>query len=157
MSTRSLYEPLLSGACPERLKKALHGLTTGDLALTLAFQSDDEIRALATHNGHEYGINLTVHGAVCSCRDHVFRGARCKHLLALALTLLAQDAEQEMEAKTVHLMWNSGEILCGSSLTPSTRFWRNWTLNALNWSDLVCQDCVEAWLHPTAPAVQVAA
>jgi hypothetical protein len=52
----------------------------------------------------------------------------------------------------LHLMWESGEILCGCELTPSTRFWRRWTLNALNWSDLVCQPCVQTWTQPQQPA-----
>ena len=57
-------------------------------------------------------------------------------------------------------------ISCGSPvtfsaaipLTPTSRFWRRWTLNALNWSDIVCQPCVATWTHPTAlPALREAA
>ena len=40
------------------------------------------------------------------------------------------------------------------TLYSPTRYWLNWTLNALNWSDLVCPACIHAW---TNPAVKVAA
>jgi hypothetical protein len=46
-------------------------------------------------------------------------------------------------------MWNDGTVLCGHE--QPKRFWMNWTLNALNWSDIVCQPCVDRWLHPTEP------
>jgi hypothetical protein len=46
---------------------------------------------------------------------------------------------------SIHLMWNDGRILCG--IHQPTRFWLNWTLNALNWSDM-CPACVHAWVHP---------
>ena len=55
-------------------------------------------------------------------------------------------------------MWETGDLLCGHTLTPTSRFWRRWTLNALNWSDIVCQPCVATWTHPTAlPALREAA
>jgi hypothetical protein len=44
-------------------------------------------------------------------------------------------------------MWNDGTVLCGQS--QPKRFWMNWTMNALNWSDIVCQACVQTWLHPS--------
>jgi hypothetical protein len=46
-------------------------------------------------------------------------------------------------------MWPDGTVLCGHDQLK--RFWQNWTMNALNWSDLVCQACVDRWLHPVAP------
>jgi hypothetical protein len=43
-------------------------------------------------------------------------------------------------------MWNDGTVLCGRERPK--RFWQNWTYNALNWTDLVCQPCVHVWLAP---------
>src|SRR5262245_55469996 len=46
----------------------------------------------------------------------------------------------------IHLMWPDDTVLCGA-VTPK-RFWKNWSLNALNWPDLVCAQCVQVWLTP---------
>jgi len=43
-------------------------------------------------------------------------------------------------------MTNSGVVLCGA--VRPRRVWLNWTLNAANWTDLVCQRCVRVWKQP---------
>jgi hypothetical protein len=136
----------LRATTPDRREKAETGLTDGTLTVTLTRQTETEIRALVKNgDGKEYGVTLTEGLTTCSCKDALYRGAICKHALAACFFCLQQYQPAE---DRIHLMWNSGEILCG--LSEPKRFWRNWSLNALNWSDLVCQPCVHAWTHPTA-------
>jgi hypothetical protein len=139
----------LREATPERHKLAVQGLRDGSLTITLTRQTDAEIRAIVKNgDGIEYGVTITEHGAFCSCKDALYRGVTCKHQLALCVFCLQKNETTE---DRIHLMWNSGEILCG--FTQPKRFWQNWTLNALNWSDLVCQPCVHAWTHPAVAEV----
>ena|SRR2546423_185459 len=136
---------ILRESTPERHQKAVHGLRDGTLTVSLTRQTDAEIRALVRNgDGIEYGVTLTEHGACCSCKDALYRGAICKHALAVCISRLQQNNPAE---DRIHLMWSDGHILCGA--TAVKRFWQNWTLNALNWNDLVCQPCVHAWTHPT--------
>ena len=128
----------------DRQRKAIEGLADGSLTVTLTRQTEAEIRALVKNgDGIEYGVTLTEAGTFCSCKDALYRAATCKHALAACLFCLHQ---YETTDDRIHLMWRSGEILCG--VATAQRFWRNWTLNALNWNDLVCQPCVHAWTHP---------
>jgi hypothetical protein len=62
----------------------------------------------------------------------------------LCVHILQQNEQPE---DRIHLMWSDGTVLCGQE--QPKRFWQNWTLNALNWSDIVCQSCVDRWMHPT--------
>lgn len=96
-------------------------------------------------DSREYGVTLTEAVATCSCKDALSRGVVCKHSIATALFCLQQPDPHD---DRIHLMWNRGEILCGKTLTPTTRFWLRWTLNAMNWTDIICQPCVRAWTHP---------
>lgn len=153
----SILLPLLKGADPQRHAKAVSGLADGSLRITLTHQSDREIRAIVRHrDGQAYGVCLTDHHAFCGCPDHTWRsGVVCKHALAVAAFCL-QPAPVVVEP--IHLMLDDCTILCGHTLTARSRWWRRWTLNALNWSDLVCQACVRQWTNPTArPALRVAA
>jgi predicted ABC-type ATPase len=128
----------------DRQRKAIEGLTDGSLTITLTRQTEAEIRALVKNgDGIEYGVTLTEHGAFCSCKDALYRGGVCKHAVATCVFCLQHT---EPADDRIHLMWSNGGILCGA--TAVKRFWQNWTLNALNWSDLMCQPCVHAWTHP---------
>lgn len=138
-----LFSPLRDVSI-DRHNKAVHGLKDGTLIVTLTRQTDAEIRALVRNgDGFSRGVTLTEHGTFCSCPDALYRGIVCKHAVAVSVFCLQHHTPTE---DRIHLMWNSGEILCGA--THPQRFWQNWTLNALNWSDLVCQPCVHAWLNP---------
>jgi predicted nucleic acid-binding Zn finger protein len=135
----------LRSATPERHQLAVKGLRDGTFTVTIAFRTEQEIRALVKNgDGHEYGVNLSARGNFCSCKDALYRGATCKHQLALAVHVLQQN---EQAQDRVHLMFPDGAAaLCGEQ--KPRRVWQRWTLNALHWSDLVCQQCVQAWLHP---------
>lgn len=142
----SLLLPLLRESTIERHNADARGFVDGTFTITLTRRTESEIRALVTNgDGLEYGVTLTEHGPFCSCRDALYRGTICKHAIAVSLFCLQ---EQEAEKNRIHLMWESGALLCGHTPTPPTRFWRRWTLNALNWTDLVCQLCVQTWTHP---------
>jgi hypothetical protein len=134
----------LRSATPARHQLAVRGLQDGTFILTIAFRSETEIRAIVRNgDGAEYGVTLSDHGNFCSCKDALYRGATCKHQLALCVYVLQQN---ETTADKIHLMWPDGAVLCGHD--QPKRFWQNWTYNALNWTDLVCQPCVQRWLHP---------
>jgi hypothetical protein len=139
---------ILREATPDCHNKAVQGLKDGSLTMTLTRQTDAEIRALVKNgDGIEYGVTLTGHGAFCSCKDALYRGRACKHALAVCLSRLQRH---DPVADRIHLMWPDGHILCG--VTGVKRFWLNWTLNALNWSDIVCQACVQTWTRPAVAA-----
>jgi hypothetical protein len=93
-------------------------------------------------------VTFTEHDHFCSCKDALFRGSVCKHQLAVCISCLQQV---EPVQDKIHLMFDDGTILCGEK--NPRRFWQRWTLNALNWSDLVCQPCVHAWTHPDGKEV----
>ena len=134
----------LRASTPERHQLAVKGLRDGTFTITIAFRSDSEIRTIIRNgNGAEYGVNLSDRGNFCSCKDALYRGVGCKHQIALCVHILQQNEQPE---DRIHLMWHDGTVLCGQS--QPKRFWMNWTLNALNWSDIVCQACVHQWTHP---------
>jgi hypothetical protein len=134
----------LREATIDRHHKAVQGLKDGSLIITLTRQTDAEIRALVKNgDGVEYGVTLTERGSYCSCPDALYRGGVCKHAVATCVFCLHHPQTTE---DRIHLMWFDGHILCG--VTTAKRFWQNWTLNALNWSDLVCTACVHVWTHP---------
>ena len=137
----------LRASTPERHQLAVRGLRDGTFTITIAYRTDSEIRALVKNgDGHEYGVNLSDHGNFCSCKDALYRGVTCKHQIALCVFVLQQNEPAEDK---IHLMWTDGTVLCGQD--QPKRFWMNWTLNALNWRDIVCQSCVNRWLHPAEP------
>ena len=135
----------LRASTPERHQLAVKGLRDGTFTITIAYRTDSEIRALVKNgDGIEYGVNLSDHGNFCSCKDALYRGTVCKHQIALCVFVL-QQSEQAQDR--VHLMFPDGTAaLCGEQ--KPRRIWQRWTLNALNWSDLVCQGCAHAWLNP---------
>ena len=69
-----------------RLQKAVDGLVSGVYTVTVALQSDSEIRGfVANGDGKEYGVVLSQEHAFCSCPDAMYRKSVCKHAVALAL------------------------------------------------------------------------
>ena len=141
----SLLLSPLREATPDRHQKAVQGLRDGTLTVTLTRQTDAEIRALVKNgDGIEYGVSLTEHGAFCSCKDAMYRGATCKHALAVCISQLQHN---DQAADRIHLMWTDGTVLCGERYPH--RFWQHWNANALNWHDM-CQACVRQWTHPTS-------
>jgi hypothetical protein len=132
----------LRAATPERHQVAVRGLRDGSFTITITCRTEKEIRALVKNgDGKEYGVHLATYDNFCSCKDSLYRRSICKHQIALCVFVLQ---ENERAQDRVHLMWQDGSILCGA--TNVKRFWQRWTMNALNWSDLVCQPCVHAWL-----------
>jgi hypothetical protein len=144
----SFLSSILRASTRDRQAKAVRGLHDGTITVTLLRRTDNEIRA-AVKNGHglTYGVTLTERETFCSCPDALYHGTVCKHAIAVAMHCLHPRDSSDTR---IHLMCETGAILCGLTPTLSTRFWRRWTLNALNWSDLVCQSCVHTWTHPTS-------
>src|SRR3954451_21254723 len=137
----------LRSATPERHQLAVRGLRDHTFTITIACRTESEIRALVKNeDGIEYGINLSDRGNFCSCKDALYRGVVCKHQIAVCVHILQQN---EQAQDRVHLWFPDGTAaLCGE-MHPK-RFWQRWTMNALNWSDLVCQACVHQWLNPAS-------
>ena len=84
-----------------RLQKAVEGLASGAYAITVAEQSEEEIRGFVTNgDGKEYGVVLTPERVFCSCKDSMFRHTTCKHAVLLALYIIRTpqtEAETEEE------------------------------------------------------------
>ena len=69
-----------------RWQKAVLAWSSGAYTITITRQSEAEVRGyVANGDGKEYGVTLAEGRSFCGCRDHMFRGGICKHLLALAL------------------------------------------------------------------------
>jgi len=70
----------------QRLQKAVEGLVSGAYRVTLAQQSEAEIRGFVKNgDGNEYGVVLSEGQAFCSCKDAMYRKTLCKHATVLAL------------------------------------------------------------------------
>jgi predicted nucleic acid-binding Zn finger protein len=70
----------------QRLLKAVEGLVSGALAITLTHADEAEIRGFCRNgDGREYGVVLAGVRTFCSCPDHMHRGVICKHQVALCL------------------------------------------------------------------------
>src|SRR4029453_17984531 len=92
----------LRSATPERHQQAVRGLRDSTLSITMAFRTEEEIRALVKNgDGHEYGVNLSDRGNFCSCNDALYRGTTCKHQIALCVFVLQQTEQTE---DRIHLM-----------------------------------------------------
>jgi predicted nucleic acid-binding Zn finger protein len=106
MITQSILATVEKG----RLAKAAEGYATGTYTITLASQSETEIRGfMANGDGKEYGVVLSEGHAFCSCPDAMYRGAVCKHAVALALYVIrtpkvrTEAEEENEELKPVNL------------------------------------------------------
>jgi uncharacterized Zn finger protein len=86
----------------ERLQRGVEGLASGAYSITLASQTEAEIRGfVANGDGKEYGVVLSEGQAFCSCKDAMYRKGVCKHSVALALyTIRHPKAETKQEEPT---------------------------------------------------------
>jgi uncharacterized Zn finger protein len=84
----------------DRLQRGVEGLTAGAYTITLATQTEAEIRGfVANGDGTEYGVVLSEGHAFCSCKDAMYRKGVCKHSVALALyTIRTPKMEVKREA-----------------------------------------------------------
>ena len=72
-----------------RLQKAVEGLVSGGYTVTVASQSDAELRGfVANGDGKQYGVVLSQDHTFCSCPDTMYRKVTCKHAVALALHVI---------------------------------------------------------------------
>jgi len=93
-----LTQTILATVEKGRLAKAVEGYTAGSYAITLASQSETEIRGfVANGDGQEYGVVLTPERAFCSCKDSMFRHTTCKHAVVLALHVIRTPKEEARE------------------------------------------------------------
>ena len=77
---------LLAQAEQGRWQKAVEAWASGAYTITVTQQGEREVRGfVANGDGKEYGVTLAEGRSFCGCRDHMFRGGVCKHMLALAL------------------------------------------------------------------------
>ena len=69
----------LTHAEPDRLHKAMTGLTEGTLHISVTFRSDAEIRAEIVNGDQEpYAVVLAPQRAFCACKDAQYRqGQAC--------------------------------------------------------------------------------
>lgn len=89
-----------------RLQKGVEGLTAGAYKITLALQTEAEIRGfVANGDGQEYGVVLSEQQAFCSCKDAIYRHGICKHAVALALHTIRNPKVEtrEEEPKPLNL------------------------------------------------------
>jgi hypothetical protein len=88
-----------------RLQKAVEGLVSNAYAITLASQTETEIRGLvANGDGQEYGVVLSEGQCFCGCKDAIHRHCICKHAVALALFVIRNPGEtKKEEPKSVNL------------------------------------------------------
>jgi len=54
-----------------------------------------------------------------------------------------------MANTTIHLRWNTGELLCDEPAPQQVWLQANWTQSLPNWQDLLCQHCFSTWQNPT--------
>jgi len=96
---QSLVLPVLQHVSTDRLQRAVNALVDGSLTVTIARQTEAEIRALVKNGeGKEYGVTLTATDAFCSCPDALYRAVTCKHATVLALSVLRTPQTQEQAA-----------------------------------------------------------
>jgi hypothetical protein len=89
----------------ERLQRGVEGLIACANKITLASQSDAEIRGfVANGDGQEYGVVLSEGQCFCGCKDAIYRHGICKHAVALALFVIRNPIEtKKEEPKSVNL------------------------------------------------------
>ena len=79
----------------QRLQKAVEGLVSGAYTITLASQSETELRGfVANGDGQEYGVVLSEGESFCGCKDAIYRHGICKHAVALALFVIRNPATE---------------------------------------------------------------
>src|SRR5262245_10074077 len=127
---------LLESAPPATYAEALGGLTSGQLMPVILRRTEYEVTARVNTAGRTYRVFICEARALCSCLWE----NPCPHILAAALVGLGQG-----DPEVIHLS-RDGYPLCHDP--NPRRIWCNWTLNAKNWTDIVCQSCAHIWLHP---------
>jgi len=105
MVTQSILATVEKG----RLAKAVEGYTAGAYTITLASQTEAEIRGfVANGDGKQYGVVLAEGHAFCSCPDAMYRKAVCKHAVVLALHVIrnpqAEAKEEEQQPVNLNLV-----------------------------------------------------
>jgi hypothetical protein len=87
----------------QRLQKAVEGLVNGAYAITLASQSETELRGFVRNgDGKEYGVIVGTEQAFCSCRDAMYRKGICKHAVVLALHVIRNPQEATPQEQPLH-------------------------------------------------------
>lgn len=82
----------------QRLQRAVEGLVNGAYRITVAQQTEREIRGfVANGDGIEYGVVVTEGQAFCSCKDAMYRKGICKHAVALALYTIRTPKAQPVD------------------------------------------------------------
>jgi SWIM zinc finger len=113
-----------------RLQKAVEGLVSGAYAITVAQQTETEIRGfVANGDGQEYGVVLSEGQSFCGCKDAIYRHGICKHAVALALHVIrTPQREQPQQAQSWHVgdlverNGHKGKVICVSGEFISVRW-----------------------------------
>ena len=72
-------------AGPERMLRAVQGLTSGAYRVTVTLQDEWRVSGVVA-NGKAYDVSVGVDGFfACSCADFAYRQAICKHAAMLVL------------------------------------------------------------------------
>lgn len=88
----------------ERLQRAVEGLVSRAYAISLALQTEVEIRGFVKNgDGKEYGVVLSEGQAFCSCKDAMYRKGICKHAVALALYVIRHPQEKQTIPQALHI------------------------------------------------------
>jgi uncharacterized Zn finger protein len=87
-----------------RLQKAARGLQAGTLQVPIEGRTDGAVWGLV-RNGEDtvYTVHVAGDAASCSCPDHMFRRALCKHALALCLYAIEHPEEGEEKKPDLRL------------------------------------------------------
>src|SRR6266403_5611389 len=94
MHTLVLY--VIQQVTTERLQKAVDSFVSGTYTLTLASQSEAEIRGFVVNgDGKEYGVVLREGQSFCSCKDAMYRKGICKHAVVMALHAIRTPLGEE--------------------------------------------------------------
>lgn len=83
---------ILLTADSERLSRAEEGIETRSFSIRLIRNDRAEVSGYVIHDANEYGVKITPTATFCSCKDAMYRGRSCKHILALALTVTYPEA-----------------------------------------------------------------
>jgi hypothetical protein len=133
----------------DRLQRAVNALVNGSLTITLTRQTEAEIRALVRNGeGREYGLTLTQTGVFCSCKDALYRASVCKHVTAVALSVLRTP---QSEGNRIHLAFGKEKpTLCGVVHPARVWLWPYWP--DIVWKE-ACMDCEAVRKQPALAKV----
>src|ERR1043166_6369557 len=98
MQTLVLY--IIQQVTPERLQKAVDSFVSGAYTITLASQSEVEMRGFVVNSdGKEYGVVLSEGQSFCSCKDAMYRKGICKHHVLFALFVIRTQPAKSKEER----------------------------------------------------------